>query len=72
MTTSTVRKPVIVRILERLGFEPQSVSAKRATEAYASGYEDGAQDEPPIGFGGGVIGRGYRTARFTVRDETST
>jgi hypothetical protein len=72
MTTSTVRKPVIVRILERLGFEPQSVSAKRAKEAYASGYEDGAQDEPPIGFGGGVIGRGYRTARFTVRDETST
>ena len=68
----TKRKPIAVRLLERLGFEPRSRGDQRAREAYASGFEDGANDEPPIGFGGGVMGRGYRTARFTVRDETST
>jgi hypothetical protein len=71
MAKST-RKPIIVRALERLGFEPQSVVAQRVHEAYTSGFNDGADDEPPLTFGGKTIGRGYRTARYTVRDETST
>jgi hypothetical protein len=65
-------KPIIVRALERLGFEPQSVVAQRVHEAYTSGFNDGADDEPPLTFGGKTIGRGYRTSRYTVRDETST
>lgn len=44
---------------------------QRVREAYTAGFDDGG-DEPPLTFGGGVIGRGYRSLKMSVRDETST
>ncbi len=49
----------------------KSEADQRAREAYAAGFDDGG-DEPPLTFGGGVIGRGYRSLKMSVRDETST
>ncbi len=66
-TRRTMRNPSAKQLRAELATEK-----KRVREAYARGWEDGADDEPPITFGSGVMGRGYRSAKFTLRDETST
>jgi hypothetical protein len=37
------------RIIRRLGAVPERAAARRANEAYGSGYNDGGEDEPPSG-----------------------
>jgi hypothetical protein len=45
---------------------------KRVHEAYISGFNDAADDEPPYTFGGKTMSRGYRRVRATIRDESGT
>ncbi len=59
----------------RILFSPKARRAlndKRVHEAYNAGYNDAMTDEPPLTLGGKSIGRGYRSMRMTVRDETAT
>ncbi len=71
---TTLTRPKSTREAARLRKQIAALKSEadqRAREAYAAGFDDGG-DEPPLTFGGGVIGRGYRSLKMSVRDETST